>query len=193
MDRGVTDHALVPHTDGSDRQRPPGLVMLACARPGHGGQCVVVDGRAVHADLAATAPDALADLSAPRSAHFGGAAGFVGQVFEPQLDGQVSLRLRLDELARFSPHAQRWLPVLREAIDRHLVAFSVNAGAGYVVNNRRSLHGRRSFTGHRVMCRVHVEPRPAWRTPAGFSPHSCDDTPTGPPYVPLEEQWGAYG
>lgn len=42
---GFTDHALMPHTDGSDRQRPPHLVMLACARPGRGGQCVVVDAR----------------------------------------------------------------------------------------------------------------------------------------------------
>ncbi|WP_329060593.1 TauD/TfdA family dioxygenase [Amycolatopsis sp. NBC_01480] len=165
---GFTDRPLLPHTDGSDRHRPPHLMMLVCERPGRGGQCVVVDGQAVHADLAATAPDALADLSAPRSAYFGGAAGLVGQVFEPYPDGHISLRLRLDKLARFSPRAQRALPVLRAAIDRHLVTFPLDAGAGYVVNNRRWLHGRRSFTGDRVMCRVHVEPRPGWRIPAGF-------------------------
>jgi alpha-ketoglutarate-dependent taurine dioxygenase len=167
---GFTDQALMPHTDGSDRHRPPHLMMLVCARPGRGGQCLVVDGQAVHADLAATAPEALADLSAPRSAYFGGAAGFVGQVLEPHPDGYISLRLRLDKLAQFSPRVQRSLPVLREIVDRHVVTISLKAGAGYVVNNRRWLHGRRSFTGDRVMWRVHVEPRPVWRIPAGFSP-----------------------
>lgn len=167
---GFTDQALAPHTDGSDQPQPPGLVVMACAQPGRGGECVVADGQAVYADLAATAPDALVDLTSARGAYFGGAAGYAGSVFEPHPDGHLSLRLRLDELARFSPRVQRWLPVLRQAINRHAVTFRLAAGAGYVLNNRRFLHARRAFTGQRVMCRVHVEPRPAWRIPAGFEP-----------------------
>lgn len=168
---GFTNRPLAPHTDCSDQPRPPRLVVMACASPApRGGASVLVDGQAVHADLAATAPEALADLSSPRGAYFGGGAGYVGNVFETGSDGRLGLRLRLDELARFSPQTQRWLPALRAAIDRHSIAFNLPSGAGYVVNNGRWLHGRHGFSGHRVMCRALVDPRPKWRIPAGFDP-----------------------
>ncbi|XHU10259.1 TauD/TfdA family dioxygenase [Amycolatopsis sp. WGS_07] len=145
--------------------------MMACASPApQGGACVLVDGRAVHAELAAARPEALLALCAPRGALFGGSAGYVGTVFETQPDGLVGLRLRLDEQVRFSPRTKPWLSDLRAAIDRHTITLDLAAGAGYAVNNRRWLHGRRGFTGQRVMCRILVEPRPAWRIPAGFAP-----------------------
>ncbi|MET9265242.1 TauD/TfdA family dioxygenase [Amycolatopsis sp. NPDC004079] len=168
---GFTNQPLAPHTDCSDQSRPPRLVVMACASPApSGGASVLVDGQAVHADLAATAPEALADLSAPRGAYFGGSAGYVGNVFETGSDGTLGLRLRLDKLARFSPQTQRWLPDLRAAIDRHTITLNLASGAGYAVNNRWWLHGRHGFTGQRVMCRVLVDPRPEWRIPAGFDP-----------------------
>jgi hypothetical protein len=168
---GFTDQALPPHTDGSDRRQPPHLVVMACAQPAeHGGECLILDGQAVHTELAATAPDALTDLAAPRSAYFGGAAGYVGSVFELQPDGHVGLRLRLDELARFSPRTQRWLPALRQAIDRHTITLTPMAGSGYVLNNRRWLHGRYAFTGQRMMRRVHIAPWLDWHIPTGFPP-----------------------
>jgi hypothetical protein len=40
---GFTDHALMPHTDGADRHRPLHLMMLVCARPGRGAQCMAAD------------------------------------------------------------------------------------------------------------------------------------------------------
>jgi hypothetical protein len=115
-------------------------------------------------------PHALADLSAPRCAFFGGAAGHLGSVFERQPDGPIALRLRTDELARFSPQAQRWLPSLQQIIQRHAITFPLPPGAGYAVNNRWRLHGRRAFTGHRAMRRVLVTPHRGRPTPAGFEP-----------------------
>jgi alpha-ketoglutarate-dependent taurine dioxygenase len=166
---GFTAQALAPHTDCSNQQHPAELVIMTCVRSGQrGGECVIVDGQAVYAELASAAPDALVDLSAPRSALFGGSAGLLAAVFEPVADGVVGLRLRLDELARFAPQAQRWIPLLRRTIDRCALSFPLPAGAGYVVNNRRFLHGRRAFTGHRMMCRALVRPRPGWHIPAGF-------------------------
>jgi len=170
---GFTTQALAPHTDCSDQQHPAELVLMTCVRSGQqGGECVIVDGQAVYTELAVTAPDALVDLSAPRSALFGGSAGLLGAVFEPSASGLVGVRLRLDELARFAPQAQRWIPLLRRTIDRCALSFPLPAGAGYILNNRRFLHGRRAFTGHRMMCRALVRPRPRWRIPAGFpAPH----------------------
>ncbi|QUQ72541.1 TauD/TfdA family dioxygenase [Kutzneria sp. CA-103260] len=168
---GFTAHALAPHTDCSDQQYPAELVLMTCVRSSQrGGECVIADGQAVYSELAAVAPDALVDLSAPRSALFGGSAGLLGAVFEPCGDGLVGVRLRLDELARFAPQAQRWIPLLRRTIDRCAFSLPLPAGAGYIVNNRRFLHGRRAFSGHRTMCRALVRPRPAWRIPAGFAP-----------------------
>jgi len=168
---GFSRHALAPHSDCSDQPRPPLLVAMTCARPAErGGDCVLVDGRAVHDELATSAPDALADLSARRGAYFGGAAGIVGNVFEPDPRGVVGIRLRRDELARFAPQTQRRLAVLAQVIDRHTITVPTRVGSGYVVNNRRWLHGRTAFTGARRMHRALVDPQPAWRIPAGFTP-----------------------
>lgn len=168
---GFSRYALATHTDCSDRPRPPLLVAMTCVRPAQrGGDCVLVDGRAVHAELATTFPDALADLAARRGAYFGGAAGIVGNVFEPGPGGLVGIRLRRDELARFAPHTQRWLAVLAQVIDRHSITVPATPGGGYVVNNRRWLHGRTAFTGPRRMYRALIDPHEAWRIPAGFTP-----------------------
>ncbi|EFL12536.1 predicted protein [Streptomyces sp. AA4] len=168
---GFTNQALAPHTDCSDKARPPQLVVMACACPASsGGACVLVDGQAVYSDLATTDPEALAGLSAPRGAYFGLSAGYVGNVFETGPDGTVGLRLRLDKHAQFSPETKRWLPALRAAIERHTITFSLEAGAGYAVNNRRWLHGRDEFSGLRLMYRALVEPRPEWHILAGFDP-----------------------
>lgn len=167
---GFSSHALAAHTDCSDLPRPPLLVAMTCVRPAdRGGDCVLVDGRAVHAELAATVPDALADLTTQRGAYFGGAAGIVGNVFEPGPGGLVGVRLRRDGLARFAPHTQRWLGVLAQVIDRHSITVPTAPGGAYVVNNRRWLHGRTAFTGPRTMYRALIDPHPAWRIPAGFT------------------------
>lgn len=168
---GFTSRGLAPHTDCSDRPQPPQIVVMACTHPGdRGGESVLVDGQAVYAELATVRPDALADLSAARGAYFGGAAGLVGNVFEPGPTGLISLRLRLDELVRFAPSTQRWLPLLRQIIDRHTLTVTLPAGGGYVLNNRRWLHGRHGFTGQRVMRRLLLQPHPAWHIPRGFTP-----------------------
>ncbi|WP_284745944.1 TauD/TfdA family dioxygenase [Amycolatopsis sp. RTGN1] len=167
---GFSRHALAVHTDCSNLPRPPLLVAMTCVRPAErGGDCVLVDGHAIHDELATIAPEALADLSARRGAYFGGAAGIVGNVFEPDPGGLVGIRLRRDELARFSPQTQRWLDLLTQIINRHTITLPTRTGCGYVVNNRRWLHGRTAFTGPRTMYRALIEPLPAWRIPAGFA------------------------
>jgi alpha-ketoglutarate-dependent taurine dioxygenase len=170
---GFTTRGLRPHTDGSDQAEPPHLMMLACAQPApRGGDCVVVDGQAVHAELATIEQDALAELSAPRSVLFGGAGGHLGAVFETLPGKRVRIRLRTDERARFNPHVQRRLPLLHHLVDEHALVFTLPAGAGYVVNNHRWLHARTAFTGPRMMRRVLITPHRRLALPAGFAPES---------------------
>jgi hypothetical protein len=167
---GFTDRALSPHTDGSAVTRPPSLLITSCRQPAPaGGECVLVDGRAIHEDLADSAPEALAALRQPRAALFGGIAGYRGPVFTDQPDGRVAIRLRLDDLVQFSPEASRSLPVLRAAIDRHAITVSLAAGEGYVLNNHRWLHGRRAFVGARVLNRILAYPLPGLGLRAGWT------------------------
>lgn len=169
---GFSACALNPHTDRSGIASPPALLMMSCGRPAtSGGECVVIDGKAVYDDLAESSPKALKALSAPRSVLFGGAAGHVGSVFT-KIGGRIAIRLRLDELAQFSPEITRWLPALRAAIDRHAAMVGLNAGQGYILDNHRWLHGRRAFSGQRVMYRVNGNPLASLGIAPGFQPVS---------------------
>lgn len=169
---GFTSQGLDPHTDRAGLTHPPELLLMVCGRVAvSGGECLLVDGQTVHGYLAAEMPDALRALSAPRCALFGGAAGHLGSVFTTSTCGRrISVRLRTDELARFAPAATRALPILRAAIDRHTTAVKLDRGQGYVLHNHRWLHGRREFTGRRVMFRVHANALPHLKIPSGFRP-----------------------
>ncbi|MFF7533199.1 TauD/TfdA family dioxygenase [Streptomyces bobili] len=157
---GLSNGEVLPHTERSSLATPPRLMMLVCARPATtGGQCLLADGHAVYADLAEDHPDALAALSEPRSAFFGGRDGHLGSVFTPRPDGRPQIRLRWDSLARFSPLAQPYLPVLRAAIARRQRTLTLAAGQGYVLDNTRWLHARTAFTGPRLCYRALGEPK----------------------------------
>ncbi|KOV78534.1 hypothetical protein ADL03_39775 [Nocardia sp. NRRL S-836] len=158
---GFSACALNPHTDRSGVPHPPGLLMMSCAQAATtGGDCVLIDGQAVYEDLAESEPEALIALSTPRSVLFGGASGHLSSIFSDNGRGRIAVRLRLDELAQFTPEVDRWIPVLRAAIDRHAIGFGLTAGQGYVLDNHRWLHGRRAFTGQRVVHRVNGDPLP---------------------------------
>lgn len=166
---GFSNGALAPHTDRSSVERPPFLLLMACGKAAEaGGESVLVDGAAVYADLAETAPGAVRALSRPRSVLFGGSAGYLGSVFTYEPNGRATVRLRLDNLARFSLAAGGWCDALRDAIDRNAITVPLRTGEGYVLDNRRWLHGRRAFNGERLLYRVIAEPVPGITIPLGF-------------------------
>ncbi|GLZ32318.1 hypothetical protein Lesp02_45060 [Lentzea sp. NBRC 105346] len=173
---GFSTCALNPHTDRSGVPYPPALLMMSCSRAATtGGECVLIDGQAVYDDLAVSEPEALAALCTPRSVLFGGAAGHLGSIFSDNGDGRIIIRLRLDELARFASEVDRWIPVLRAAIDRHAIEFRLSAGQGYILDNHRWLHGRRAFTGQRVVHRVNGDPLPATGIRTGLRAWASSD------------------
>lgn len=87
---------------------------------------------------------------------------------EPAGPGRV--RLRLDDLARFSPDAACAVPALRAAISAHTTALHLGPGEGVALCNTRWLHGREPYAGRRVMLRVLGDPLPGAGILPGF-PH----------------------
>ncbi|MEV1173927.1 TauD/TfdA family dioxygenase [Nonomuraea sp. NPDC049784] len=168
---GFGTGGLSPHTESSALAIPPRMLLLVCGAPAaRGGESVIVDGAAVYADLLAEDPVVIDRLRQPRSVRF--APGRWGSVFTTTADGCVSLRLRLDDLAYFTEPVQAVLPKLIDAIRRHQRILPLKTGEGYLLDNRRMLHGRNSFTGQsaRVMFRVLGDPTDAITLPTGFMP-----------------------
>ncbi|MFJ5121346.1 TauD/TfdA family dioxygenase [Kitasatospora sp. NPDC088548] len=166
---GLGRGALALHTECAQHSDPPRLLLLACARAGDaGGESLLVDGRAVLAELAAHHPAAIEALSAERAAYFGGSSGHFASVFQQLPAGWWRLRLRQDDLARFSPDAQAHLPTLRQAIERNTQRLRLAPGQGVVLNNHRLLHGRTAFSGERLILRALGEPHPALGLGPGF-------------------------
>jgi hypothetical protein len=112
----------------------------------------------------------LAALSTARSAYFGGGCGHLGSVFEPAPEGQITVRLRLDDLIRFSPAVTRYADQLRHAVVQHARVLRLREGEGFALLNDRWLHGRTEFTGERAMLRILGNPLPALALPCGFAP-----------------------
>ncbi|GLW74713.1 hypothetical protein Kpho02_70100 [Kitasatospora phosalacinea] len=166
---GLGRGPLALHTECAQQPDPPRLILLACARAGdEGGESLLVDGQAVLAELTAHHPAALEALSVDRAAYFGGSGGHFTPVLQPLSDGRWRLRLRQDDLARFSPDAETHLPALRRAIDRNTVRLRLTPGQGVVLDNHRLLHGRTAFLGERLILRALGEPHPTLGLGPGF-------------------------
>lgn len=164
---GFSSRELLPHTDRSGTDEPPELLMTSCLRPGsRGGAAILVDGKAVHDDLARSSPGAVEALLRPGTAFFGGDGGIRTSVFSDLTSTTRSaagpvrrqIRLRLDDLALFTCDAAGHVSELRAALRRHARLVPLKSGEGYVLDNHRWLHGRTAFEGPRVLFRLHGRP-----------------------------------
>ncbi|WP_435178867.1 TauD/TfdA family dioxygenase [Actinacidiphila sp. bgisy145] len=157
---GLSNVALAAHTEGSGISMPPRLMMLVCATPAAaGGECMLVDGQAIYDDLLEREPTAVEALSDERAGLFGGQSGVLGPVFQHHQPDRVALRLRLDDLVRWNPLAQRFVPALVDSIARNSQGFDLAPGNAYLIDNHRWLHGRTAFAGNRLLYRVLGNPR----------------------------------
>ncbi|MFH8350098.1 TauD/TfdA family dioxygenase [Streptomyces sp. NPDC018045] len=171
---GLGRDELAVHTESSGVPDPPRLMLLACLQPApEGGECLLVDGRAVYGHLSQHCPEAALRLGLPRTAYFGAGDGHATQVFTRHADERVSVRLRQDSLARFNPTIQPHLPQLRAAVAVTQHAMALDVGQGYLIDNHRWLHARRRFTGERLCLRALGHAR--FPLPVGFLPHTSVD------------------
>lgn len=168
---GLGSGELEAHTDRASVPDPPRLVFFVCLRPAaEGGDVLLADGRDVLGSLSGDGREAALMLAKPRTAYYGAGAGHASQVFTVHADGRVSIRLRQDGLARWSPMVQPYLPTLRRAIAGCQRRLRLSTGQGYIVNNQRWLHARHGFSGDRLYLRALGEPRISLS--AGFAPDS---------------------
>ncbi|MFI1201647.1 TauD/TfdA family dioxygenase [Streptomyces sp. NPDC020883] len=166
---GFGNGELDPHTERSGTPDPPRLMLLVCGRAAAaGGESLLTDGQAVHTELFRSGRDAGLALTQPRTAFFGAGDGHATQVFTVHRSQRVSIRLRFDRLARWSPIVQPHLPQLRAAAVRHQITLSLAPGQGYLLDNERWLHARRAFTGDRLCWRAVGNPR--FPMARGFAP-----------------------
>ncbi|WP_405749377.1 TauD/TfdA family dioxygenase [Streptomyces sp. NBC_01411] len=174
---------LAPHTDRSGIPAPPRLMLLVCAQPAEaGGRSLLADGQRIYNEMLQSGSDAVRALSMPRTAYFGAGDGHATEVFTWHDDATVSVRLRLDGLARFSPLVQPYLPQLRSAITREQLSLPLLTGQGYLLDNRRWLHARTSFIGSRMCWRALGEAR--FDLPQGFAPEPTAIGATSPQSTP---------
>ncbi|MEC4020485.1 TauD/TfdA family dioxygenase [Streptomyces sp. H27-D2] len=165
---GLGNGELAPHTERAGVPVPPRLMLMVCEQTAdRGGECLLTDGRAAHADLSVWSPEAAVMLAKPRTAYFGTGDGHPSQVFTVHRGGRVSVRLRQDDLARWSPLVARHVPDLRDAIIRNQHKLSLAVGQAYLVDNERWLHARTRFSGDRRFLRALGEPR--FAVPDGFA------------------------
>lgn len=140
---GFTNQELAPHTERSGIPLPPRLMFLVCGSPaGQGGECLLTDAQAVHTELVRYRREAAILLSEPRTAFFGAGDGHATQVFTTHPGGSMSVRLRMDGLARWSPMVQPHVRDLRTATIRNQLSLRLAAGQGYLLDNTRWLHAR---------------------------------------------------
>jgi alpha-ketoglutarate-dependent taurine dioxygenase len=169
---GFSHRALAAHTDRSGATDPPGLIMVSCGQPGtSGGESLLADGAEIYIDLVENAPATLEALASPQSVLFGGAVGHLGPVFDtdPDQSGRYRLRLRLDDLAAWSPEVTRaHLRILQDTITRHTFTVPLVPGRGYLADNHRWLHARTGFTGPRLVYRVLGIPHPTLNLTTGI-------------------------
>jgi alpha-ketoglutarate-dependent taurine dioxygenase len=165
---GFSRNQLSLHTESSALEQPPGLMMLSCARAATAaGDCHLADGASLARELAHRDPELLALLCTPRSVLFGGATGHLGSVLTVA-GPRMSIRLRLDALARYSPLLARRLPDLRRILADIMITVRLRPGTGYLLSNTRWLHGRAPFTGDRIMYRLLGDPHDGAAIAAGF-------------------------
>ncbi|ANP48343.1 hypothetical protein J2Z21_009820 [Streptomyces griseochromogenes] len=166
---GLGNGELLAHTERSGTPKPPRLILLVCLQPAStGGETILTDGLDIHARLASQNRAAAIAFSQPRTAYFGTGTGHASQVFTVEADGRISIRLRQDGLARWSPFVQPYLPALRTAIAASQHRLTLQVGQGYLLDNHRWLHARTRFTGDRRLLRALGAPHVV--LPNGFTP-----------------------
>lgn len=155
--RGLTSKELYLHTDGSAVIEPPPFFLFYCSKPApEGGLSKLLDGKELYEILNWISPDLLKSLLEPNSAIFGNPKDdhVIGSVFSQDEKGIVSVRFRYDTLGYYSAPIASKLEDLLSIMEGLKVSFRLDSGQGYIINNRRCLHGRTSFNGEREMYRV---------------------------------------
>jgi hypothetical protein len=158
---GVSSPSQFLHTDSAGEAEPPDLLVVHCVAPApRGGESLLADTRIFCTTLARDHREAFEALSDPSVACIRSGSQLYRGPFLSTLESGRSY-------FRFRPDNEQVSPLLAE----HLVTFMyaagaaserlvLGAGAGYVAQNERWLHGRTSWYGHRAALRLLINVSP---------------------------------
>lgn len=152
---GLTQGALIPHTDRSGMETPPSLLAFWIESQSHnGGSSLFVDSHLVFEELSVINPEATQILTRPKSVVFKSEKGlFESSIFEVD-EQNLYVRFRFDKMVYFSTEVSQVMPDLLKMIEKCTIRRKLGAGSGYILNNRRWLHGRTHFFGDRSAYRL---------------------------------------
>ena len=170
--KGYTRKEQYLHTDGPIVSNPADVVVLYCDLPAiKGGESTFVDGKNLFYRLAEEDPELLRALMDSDAGIFGEPPNDVQikPVFRSYDFNRLGICFRNDKLVTYSKIIQDKFDYLIETINGLTTHVKLNAGEGYIVNNNRFIHGRRSFTGDRIIHRVQLHSYPSNHIPLGFS------------------------
>jgi L-asparagine oxygenase len=138
------------HTDLSFADAPPDLITMICVLPDarREGLSLVADSRACVSGLS---DSALAELQQPQFT-FGAPAHYRGEslrqkpILTRNQSGHFDIRVRFDKMTAESAGANRAVRELYDALAGCKQEFFLERNSGYIVDNRRLVHGRSAFT-----------------------------------------------
>lgn len=152
---GLTQRALIPHTDRSGMSTPPSLLVFWFERQSQsGGSSLFVDSHRVFEELSIQNPEAAEILTRPNSVVFKSEKGLLeSSIFEVEQQ-KLFVRFRFDKMVYFSTDVSKVMPELLEMIKKCTITRKLVPGSGYILDNRRWLHGRTHFFGERSAYRL---------------------------------------
>lgn len=152
---GLTQGALVPHTDRSGIELPPRLLALWIERQSRiGGASIFADGQQIFEEISAHFPEAIEILSRPKSVVFKSESGLIeGSIFQICGD-EFFMRFRFDRMVYLSPDVAEVMPIFLETLRKCLVKIRLNSNEGYLIDNHKWLHGRTHYSGFRSAYRL---------------------------------------
>lgn len=153
---GFTNERLALHTDQSCCINPPDLIFAFFEKQADlGGESIFCDGREVCLSLRDRQKACVFEELITHNFIWSSASRkdtFMGPVLERKR-GKFVLRFRSDDLVVPCDDSSV-LDEFSEIAQSLAFPISLAENQGYVVQNTRWLHGRESFTGERVMCRI---------------------------------------
>ncbi len=154
-----TKEGLLLHTDRSPIPSPPTLLMnWMSIKDCIGGESLLADGYQIFRFLLSNQPKTLAVLTQPDMACFtDGIDTFTGSIFHFDQNHSLQIRFRYDRCSFFKPEAKKAVEIFLKTAEKFTHIIDFNIGCGYLIDNRRWLHGRRPFEGNRCVKRIHIQ------------------------------------
>ena len=161
------DTELNPHTDGSRVDHPADLLTLYCEKQAErGGVSFFLSGVSLYKHLKNNNPDLLAKMRQPWL--FGTEDdGCRAPVFDKTALGLWTIRFRRDLFDNYPKEMAAEIDDALVATEALRMYVPLQAGQGFIANNKTIMHGRTAIDGHRVIVRANVDV-PEIREQLGF-------------------------